>query len=148
MVKNKIMFILSEIQQKNIVNAIHEAEELTSGEIKVHVEEHCPSANPIDRAAEVFRYLSLDKTALRNGVLFYLAYEDQKFAVIGDEGINRKVGQDFWNSTQEILRENFRIGDFENGFIRAIEETGKKLQVYFPIQGVNENELPNDISFG
>ena len=142
------MFILSEIQQKNIVNAIHEAEERTSGEIKVHVEEHCPTANPLDRAAEVFRYLSLDKTALRNGVLIYLAYEDHKFAIIGDEGINQKAGQDFWNSELDILRDNFRIGDFENGFIRAIEEAGKKLQEYFPVQGANENELPNDISFG
>lgn len=142
------MYILSEIQQKNIVHAIHEAEELTSGEIKVHVEEHCPTVNPMERAAEVFRYLSLDKTALRNGVLLYLAYEDHKFAIIGDSGINEKVGQDFWNSTQEILRENFRIGDFENGFVKAIEEAGKKLQEHFPIQGANENELPNDISFG
>ncbi|MBX2953505.1 MAG: TPM domain-containing protein [Leadbetterella sp.] len=142
------MFILSEIQQKNIVHAIHEAEELTSGEIKVHVEEHCPTPNPMERAAEVFRYLSLDKTALRNGVLLYLAYEDHKFAIIGDTGINEKAGQDFWNSTQEILQENFRIGDFENGFVKAIEEAGKKLQEHFPIVGPNENELPNDISFG
>lgn len=142
------MYILSEIQQKNIVHAIHEAEELTSGEIKVHVEEHCPTPNPIDRAAEVFRYLSLDKTALRNGVLIYLAYEDHKFAIIGDEGINQKVGQDFWDSELEILRENFSINDFENGFIRAIEEAAKKLQEHFPAGGANENELPNDISFG
>lgn len=142
------MYILSEIQQKNIIHAIHEAEELTSGEIKVHVEEHCAAAHPIDRAAEVFRYLSLDKTALRNGVLIYLAYEDHKFAIIGDEGINQKVGQNFWDSELSILGENFKIGDFENGFIRAIEEAGKKLKEYFPVLGVNENELPNDISFG
>lgn len=142
------MYILSEIQQKNIVHAIHEAEELTSGEIKVHVEEHCPAADPIERAAEVFRYLSLDKTALRNGVLIYLAYEDHKFAIIGDEGINQRVGQDFWNSELHILRENFRIGDFENGFIQAIEEAGKKLREYFPAGITNDNELPNDISFG
>ena len=142
------MYILTEIQQKNIVHAIHEAEELTSGEIKVHVEEHCPTANPLDRAAEVFSYLSLHRTALRNGVLIYLAYEDQKFAIIGDEGINEKVGQHFWDSELDILRENFRIGDFENGFVRAIEEAGRKLREHFPVQGVNKNELPDDISFG
>jgi uncharacterized membrane protein len=142
------MNILSEIQQKNIVHAIHEAEELTTGEIKVHVEEHCSTADPKDRAVEVFKYLSLHKTALRNGVLIYLAYEDHKFAIIGDEGINQKVKQDFWESEKEILRENFRIGDFENGFVKAIEEAGKKLQEYFPANGTNTNELPNDISFG
>ncbi len=142
------MNILSEIQQKNIVNAIHEAEELTSGEIKVHVEEHCPTANPADRAVAVFKYLALHKTALRNGVLIYLAHEDQKFAIIGDEGINHKVGQGFWDTEKDILRENFKIGDFENGFIKAIEEAGKKLKEYFPAEGNNENELPNEISFG
>ncbi len=142
------MYILNEIQQKNIVHAIHEAEELTSGEIKIHVEEHCPTADPIERAGEVFRYLSLHKTALRNGVLIYLAYEDKKFAIIGDEGISQKVGQHFWNAELEILRENFSVGDFENGFVRAIEEAGKRLREYFPAQGANANELPNDISFG
>lgn len=73
------------------------------------MEEHCAAAHPIDRAAEVFRYLSLDKTALRNGVLIYLAYEDHKFAIIGDEGINQKVGQNFWDSELSILGENFKI---------------------------------------
>lgn len=142
------MFILSEIQQKNVTHAISDAEELTSGEIKVHVEEHCPTQDPKERAVEVFRYLSLHKTALRNGVLIYLAYEDHKFAIVGDEGINQKVDQNFWDSEKEILRENFKIGDFENGFIKAIEELGKKLQEHFPIIGINKNELPNDISFG
>ncbi|ADQ17025.1 TPM domain-containing protein [Leadbetterella byssophila] len=142
------MQFLSEIQQKNIVNAIHEAEELTTGEIKVHVEEHCPYADPMDRAKEVFEYLSLHKTALRNGVLIYLAYGDHKFCILGDEGINEKVGQEFWNSTREILLENFKIGDFENGFIQAIEEAGRKLREYFPCAGSNLNELPNEISFG
>ena len=68
------MQILSEIEKKNIINAIHEAEDLTSGEIKVHIEEHCPNLDPGKRALELFKYLSLHKTALRNGVLIYLAY--------------------------------------------------------------------------
>lgn len=142
------MYILSEIQQKNVINAIHEAEELTSGEIKVHIEEHCPNAKPEERAVEVFNYLALDRTALRNGVLIYLAYKDHKFAILGDVGINEAVGKDFWMSTKEILQENFKIGDFENGFVKAIEEAGKKLRQHFPAQGPNDNEVSNDISFG
>jgi uncharacterized membrane protein len=142
------MQFLSEIQQKNIVNAIHEAEELTTGEIKVHVEEHCPYADPMERAAEVFAYLSLHKTALRNGVLIYLAHEDHKFCILGDQGIDEKVGQNFWDSTREVLLENFKVGDFENGFVQAIEQAGRKLREHFPSTGSNVNELPNDISFG
>ncbi len=143
-----LMHILSEIQQKNIVHAIHEAEELTSGEIKVHIEEHCPTESPLERAKEVFSYLSLHKTALRNGVLIYLAYADKKFAIWGDEGINSKTGNQFWEREKEILRENFKIGDYENGFVKAIEEVAKQLQSHFPYQKDDKNELPNDISFG
>lgn len=142
------MKILSELQQKNIVHTIYKVEEKTTGEIKVHIEDHCPTPNPSDRAVEIFHYLSLQKTALRNGVLIYLAHADKKFAIIGDHGINTKVDQNFWDSERQILLENFKIGDFENGFVKAIEEVGRKLQHFFPVNGENKNELPNDISFG
>jgi uncharacterized membrane protein len=35
--------------------------------------------------------MKMHKTKLRNGVLFYLAIEDHKLAVLGDAGINSKV---------------------------------------------------------
>jgi uncharacterized membrane protein len=87
---------LSEEQQKLIVEAIKEAELSTSGEVKVHIEEKCPSDDPVKRATKLFNYLALHKTAQRNGVLFYLAHEDRKFAVIGDKGIDKAVTILFW----------------------------------------------------
>ena len=142
------MFILSDIQQKNIIEAIKLAEANTSGEIKVHIEKECLGGDAMVRAAEVFKYLALQKTALRNGVLFYLAHEDHKFAVLGDKGINKVVGQSFWDSTKDLLRENFKKGDFENGLILGITEAGKKLKTYFPIASDDKNEISDEISLG
>ncbi len=140
--------LLSESDQKNIVEAITEAERQTSGEIKVHVEKKCPSENPVARAGEIFELLSLHKTALRNGVLIYLAYEDHKFAILGDKGINEKVGQGFWDSTRNMLSFHFRKGEFTEGLCNGIFEAGQQLKKYFPFQPGDVNELPDEISFG
>ena len=121
---------------------------MTSGEIKIHVEEHCPQSDPTDRAVEIFRYLALDKTALKNGVLIYLAYGDNKIAIIGDKGINEKAGQDFWDSTRDILLSHFKKEQFEKGFVEAIAEVGLKLKTYFPAGHDDRNEISDDISFG
>lgn len=142
------MYILSELQQKNIIAAIKLAEKNTSGELKVHIEENCVGGDPMVRAKEVFAYLSLQKTAQRNGVLFYLAYEDRKFAVFGDKGINEKVGQTFWNSTKELMKTYFQKEDFENGLCLAITEAGNKLKHYFPYNTDDKNEISDEISRG
>ncbi|MCA0363775.1 MAG: TPM domain-containing protein [Bacteroidetes bacterium] len=142
------MFILSETQQTKVIEAIKDAETNTSGEIKVHIESNCKHESPMERAGQIFEYLHLHKTANRNGVLFYLAYEDRKFAVLGDKGINDKVGADFWNSTVGLLRDYFKKGDFENGLIAGIKEAGIKLREFFPYQSTDKNEISDDLSIG
>lgn len=134
--------------QKQIVQAIKDAENQTSGEIKVHVEEKCAEADVMDRAKIVFGQLGMHETELRNGVLFYLAYGDHKFAVLGDQGIYEKVPANFWESTKELLRFHFAKGEFVVGLSKGIEEAGKQLKHFFPYQKGDSNELPDDISFG
>ncbi len=80
--------ILTEAEKLQIESAIKAAEKATSGEVRVHIENKCSQANVLDRAAEVFATLKMHKTALRNGVLFYVAVKDKKFAILGDIGIN------------------------------------------------------------
>ena len=77
-------------QQKSIQKSIANAELNTSGEIRVHIDDKCKEA-VLDKAADTFHMLKMDKTDLRNGVLFYLAVSDHKFAILGDKGINEKV---------------------------------------------------------
>lgn len=137
-----------EEEQKRIVTAIREAEKQTSGEIKLHVEKKCPIEDVLERAKEVFLFLDMHLTKDHNGVLFYLAYEDRKFAVLGDTGINEKVSTDFWNSTKDLLRTHFSQNRFTEGICASIEEAGLQLKTHFPYSSDDINELPDDISFG
>ena len=133
-------------EQERIVSAIAEAEKNTSGEIRVHLESKC-TAEVLDRAAQVFAKLHMHKTKERNGVLFYLAAEDRKFAILGDAGINGRTGPDFWNKIKAGMANEFSKGNFVDGLVNGILEAGEQLKVHFPYQSDDVNELPNDISF-
>lgn len=133
--------------QEKIKNAIISAEKNTSGEIKVHIESYCKT-NPMQRAIQLFNQLELYHTAARNGVLIYLAYKDHKFAILGDEGIHSIVGQDFWDTTKDVMIGYFKNGQYLQGLCEGIEKAGQQLKTNFPYQSDDKNELSNDISFG
>lgn len=130
-----------------IEQAIAEAELNCSGEIRVHIDKKC-DGDVMESAVRVFHRLSMHKTELRNGVLFYIASESRKFAVIGDLGINEKVGKDFWDDISAELERNFREGNFVEGLTKGILRCGEKLKEFFPYQTDDVNELPNTVSFG
>ncbi len=140
--------MLNDQQKKIIVDAIKAAERNTSGEIKVHIEHHCPLPDVMDRAKEVFGTLNLQNTKLRNGVLFYLAIGDKKFAVLGDTGIDVAVADDFWENTRDILKKHLSVNEIAQGLALGIEMAGHQLKKYFPYQSDDINEISDDISFG
>lgn len=134
-------------EKESIVAAIRKVEIHTSGEIRVHVDDRCDE-NAYDRAVKVFQYLKMDKTAFRNGVLIYIAVKDRKFAVIGDEAINKKVDTDFWSAITQKLHNDFVAQQFADGIIQAIKTVGDTLIKYFPdLDELERNDLPDDISF-
>lgn len=130
-----------------IKEAVIAAELQTSGQVRVYIESHC-GEDVLKRAAEVFNELELHKTAQSNGILFYLAVEDRKFAVLGDKGITDIVSNDFWHSIKHKMQEDFRAGKFAEGLIDGIMLSGEKLQTHFPHQNDGLNELSDDIVFG
>ena len=140
--------IFSEKEGKQVKEAIQKAETTTSGEIRVHIDKKL-RGDVLDRAAHVFKMLEMHKTELRNGVLFYLAIEDKKFAILGDAGINNKVPKDFWDQIKEEMVHYFKKDDFVNGLTTGINMAGEKLQEHFPYMGEEDiNELSDDISYG
>ena len=140
---------LTPAQDAALVAAIQQAEVMTSGEIRVHLENTCPTPEPLDRAAQVFAELNMHKTAARNGVLFYLAWESRQFAVAGDIAINAAVPDDFWETTKEVVLEQFRRENYVLGLERGIKMVGEQLQRYFPYHAPSDqNELDDAISFG
>src|SRR5512138_2166047 len=126
----KAATFFNEEQKAKILASVKEAEKASSGEIRVHIETSF-EGDVLDRAAWVFKKLGMHKTALRNGVLFYLAVETRKFAVIGDAGINAKVHPDFWDSTKEVMLKNFREGNFTEGLSKGILMAGEQLKTHF-----------------
>ncbi len=147
MIPEDVESFLSNIEEQEIVEAIRIAEDHTSGEIRVHIENTC-NANVEKRALEVFSNLKMYNTADRNGVLIYVAVNDHKFGIYGDKGINNVVPKDFWNTTKTIIENHFKTGDFKQGLVDGILHAGQQLKVHFPIMDNDIDELPNTISKG
>ena len=137
---------LNEKEVKDLAAIISEAELLTSGEIRLHLEEKC-NIDTQARALEVFYSLNMGNTKLKNAVLIYISYGDQKFAICGDEGIHENVSNRFWKSLRNSLRRSFEKKDFFKGISITIMECGRQLRTYFPYQHDDINELDNHVTF-
>ncbi len=136
-------------EKNQIVAAIGNAERQTSGEIRVFVESRCRFVDPMDRAAEIFWFLKMEKTAARNGVLVYVAVKDRQLAVLGDKGIHEKVGDAFWNAAVSKMLGQFGRESYAEAISRVIGDIGEALRQHFPYDGATDkNELPDDIVFG
>jgi uncharacterized membrane protein len=144
---SKVEDFLTPAEEQEIVQAIALAEKNTSGEIRVHIENHSDTP-PIARAREVFDTLKMYNTQARNGVLFYVGVADHTFAIIGDSGIDDVVESDFWECTKDIVLENFRNKKFKDGLVEGIKRAGDRLKEFFPYDSDDTNELSNEISKG
>ncbi len=138
---------LSANEESEIVQAIQIAENLTSGEIRVHIEAHADS-DVLTRAKDVFFQLDMNKTNARNGVLFYIGVQDHTFAIVGDEGIDKVVAPDFWECTKDVVLTHFKNKQFKEGLVAGILNAGEQLKKYFPYESSDKDELSNEISRG
>lgn len=136
----------TQAQKDAMVTAIEEAEKCTSGEIRVHFQNHCQT-DPLDNAVEIFEKLKMHETEQRNGVLIFIALQDKKMAILGDAGINAKVSDNFWDNIKNRMVNKFKSGQICEGICEAVKETGIQLKTYFPYQKDDINELSNDLSF-
>jgi uncharacterized membrane protein len=142
--------LLPDSEQEQIVAAIRASEARTTGEIRVFVESHCTYVDPLDRAVEIFRSLSMEKTECRNAIIVYVAIKDQQFALYGDEQIYIKAGgPEFWQTAAEELKKYLRAGKIGEGLAKCIGLLGDALASHFPFDpSIDKNELPDEIVFG
>ncbi|MCE2928342.1 MAG: TPM domain-containing protein [Candidatus Caenarcaniphilales bacterium] len=136
---------LSKEELHEISSCISLAELNSSAEIRVHIENKC-AKEPLTRAKEVFTNLKMNKTKDRNGVLLYIAHQDKKFAIFGDQGIHEKLGDQFWQEEKDLLKSYFSQSQFKEGINQAINKVAEKLTLYFPRQSNDSNELSNEVS--
>ena len=135
---------LARLDQPRIVEAIGAAESRTSGEIRVHIQ---PKAGADIRnvAEKTFERLGMTKTHLRNGVLLFIASEENQFVILGDTSINENVPPGFWDEIAAALTARFKAGEFTEGIIDAVSAAGEQLRTYFPYEADDVDELPNEI---
>ena len=140
--------LLKAIDVERIKAAIAVAERSASGEVRVSVAPFFWGS--VRRVAEkAFVRLGMTATKNRNGILFFIVPTRKTFAVLGDEGIHARVGQEFWDSLAGLLSGHFRKGEFTEGLVAAIKEAGRQLAAHFPCDPATDvNELPDDIDFG
>lgn len=144
---SKVEDFLTKAEESEVVEAIRLAEKNTSGEIRVHLEKETSIA-PIERAVEVFHELGMDTTQLRNGVIIYVAVKSKQFAIYGDQGINDKVDDDFWDCTKDIMVNHFKTGNNVKALVEGIHNAGEQLKKHFPFEDDDTDELSNEISKG
>jgi uncharacterized membrane protein len=136
-------------EREQITDSIRNAERMTSGEVRVFVESKCSYMDAIDRAAELFFQLQMEKTNDRNAVLVYVAMKDRQLAIFGDEGIHKKVGGEYWNNEVKKMLGNFNRENYAAGISEVVNDIGEALTKHFPYNNdTDKNELPDDIVFG
>ncbi|MEI9864229.1 MAG: TPM domain-containing protein [Limisphaerales bacterium] len=136
-------FIL-QLREPEIVAAIHAAELKTSGELRVFISRK-DSVDPVAAAQEEFNRLGMMKTKDRNAVLIYLAPRTSKFAVIGDQGVHARCGDNFWEELARAMTVHFRAGEFTTGIVHGITRAGELLAEHFPRHPDDSNELSDRV---
>jgi len=139
---------IRELEHDRITATIKDAEAKTSGQIRVFLQRGLFEEDALERAGRKFLQLGMQKTRERNAVLIFVAPRAQKFAVIGDEGVHQKCGEQFWQDLVARMRQHFLREDFTEALVEAITATGTLLARHFPKTGPSENELPDEIVEG
>ena len=134
-----------------ITEAVVRAEAATSAEVRVHLERRVhrlPGRRPdaLRRARTVFAHLGMHLTAEHHGVLIYLAVEDRKLAIVGDEGIHQHVGDGYWEGVRDAMIATLREGRPLDAVLAGIAEVGRVLAQHFPRRPGDENELRDHVS--
>ena len=134
-----------------IIEAIARAEALTSAEVRVHLERrvrraHAGGDRTLARARDVFARLEMHQTTHRGGVLIYLAVEDRKLAIIGDDAIHARVGDEYWNGVRDGMVARLREGRARDAVVEAVGEVGRALSRHFPRRSDDRPDPNNDLS--
>src|SRR5205085_4867471 len=123
---------LRQLEHDRIVNAIKEAEAKTSGQVRVFLQRGKFEEEALVRARRKFVQLGMEKTTDRNAVLIFVAPRAQKFAVVGDEAVHKKCGEQFWQDLVDRMRGHFLREDFTQALLEAITAAGEVLTRHFP----------------
>jgi uncharacterized membrane protein len=120
-----------QLHHDGVVEAIRDAEQKTTGAIHVSISpKHIDDA--VTAAQSEFLRLGLNRSKGRNSVLIFVAPRARKFAVIGDEAVHAKCGDEFWQKLAAAMTGYFRKSEFTPGIIHGVQKAGELLAEHFP----------------
>jgi putative membrane protein len=96
-------------------------------------------------AVEQFLARSLRTTAMRTGVLIFVAIEERYCEVIADSGVAAKVKARFWQDLVDHTTQLISKGQIGEALVAAVERCGKVLAEHFPPGTADPNELPDHL---
>ncbi len=135
---------VNQLRHHEIVKAIREAEERTSGEIRVFISRQSIK-DPVSAAQAHFLQLGMQKTRDHNGVLIFVAPRAHQFAVIGDAGVHARCGEDFWKQLAHEMSGHFRKSEFTTGIVHGVRKAGELLAQHFPKRPGDSNQLSDEV---
>lgn len=122
------------------------AEQLTSAELRVVVTRSSWFGIK-NKAHRLFTKYGLNKTVQRNAVMILVDTRSRELLIYGDEGVDERVGRDFWNDVRDAMVDELREGHLADGLATGIRLVGEKLASIFPADSTNRNGLANDVIF-
>ena len=96
-------------------------------------------------AYEQFVMQGVHLTSKRTGILFFVSVAEHYVEIIADQGIASKVDNAYWQAVVDEFIRQVRAGQVAEGFLMAIEKSGKTLIEHFPAEVDNINELPDHL---
>jgi uncharacterized membrane protein len=74
----------------------------------------------------------MTRTTDRNAVLIYLNRATRRFAILGDEGLHREVGQRYWDELAVNFAEDLQSTHYENAISLLVYSVGATMAKKFP----------------
>jgi uncharacterized membrane protein len=140
---------LSKKDLTDLQDKITEVEKTTSGEIKVCLKLNKKFSekyfSSYDLAVQEFHKLGMQKTKGKSGILFYILLKEKRLEIIADEGIHKKLIQDYWDALAKHISLEFANGKYKNGVLHFLNEAGLILSREFPRKSDDTNELSDEI---
>jgi uncharacterized membrane protein len=115
-----------------ILRAIRFVSRKSTGEVRVQVSRDRFEKDPMNTALALFEEYGMTRTNDRNAILVYLNRATRKFAILGDEGFHRAVGQKYFDQLAFNFTEDLQSTHFENAIALLIFSCGTTLAKKFP----------------
>jgi uncharacterized membrane protein YgcG len=144
--KGSLDQLIPQEEQNRLLDKIARIEKRSSGEVRIHVTDRRVK-DPLEAARRTFTSLGMAATKRRNGVLVFLSLPSRRFAIVGDEGIDRVTPPDYWDRLRDALAERFAAGSYCEGLLEILDRVESVLAENFPYEKGDVDELSDDISY-